>query len=82
MEGVLVADNSLQDQQKRGRPRGPPFEKGCSDNPAGRPYGLRSRATQMAEALLDGEAEVPTRKVVGLSPGRVSGKSIHPRAGR
>jgi hypothetical protein len=67
MEEVLVADNSLQDQQKRGMPRGRPFEKGCSGNPAGRPYGLRNRATQMAEALLDGEAEALTRKAVGLA---------------
>ena len=40
--------------------RGRPFQKG---NP-GRPRGARHRATQAAEALLDGEAEALTRKAI------------------
>ena len=45
------------------RPRGRPFAKG---NP-GRPVGLRHRRTLAAEALLDGEAEVITRKCIELA---------------
>ncbi len=45
--------------------RGKPFPKG---NP-GRPKGARHRATQAAEALLDGEAEALTRKAVELALG-------------
>ena len=47
----------------RKRPRGRPFAKG---NP-GRPVGLRHRRTLAAEALLDGEAEVITRKCIELA---------------
>ena len=43
--------------------RGKPFEPG---NP-GKPKGARHRATLAAEALLDGEAEALTRKVIGLA---------------
>src|SRR5690349_6485212 len=48
-------------------PRGRPFEKGTSGNPAGRPQGARNRTTLAAEALLDGEAEALTRKAVELA---------------
>jgi hypothetical protein len=41
--------------------------KGSSGNPAGRPMGCRNRATEMAEALLDGEAEALTRKALDLA---------------
>jgi hypothetical protein len=44
--------------------RGRPFESGKSGNPNGRPKGARNRATVLAEALLDGEAEAVTRKVI------------------
>ncbi|MGP0089382.1 MAG: DUF5681 domain-containing protein [Xanthobacteraceae bacterium] len=46
------------------RPRGRPFEPGVSGNPSGRPKGVRNRTTMAVEALLDGEAEALTRKVV------------------
>jgi hypothetical protein len=44
--------------------RGRPFEPGKSGNPKGRPKGSRNQATLLAEALLDGEAEAITRKLV------------------
>jgi hypothetical protein len=47
--------------------RGRPFPKGQSGNPAGKPPGTRNRATQLAERLLDGEAEDLTRMVIGLA---------------
>jgi hypothetical protein len=46
------------------RPRGRPFEPGVSGNPNGRPKGARNKTTMAVEALLDGEAEALTRKVV------------------
>jgi Family of unknown function (DUF5681) len=46
------------------RPRGRPFAKGRSGNPAGRPPGSRNRATLAAEALLDGEAAALARQAV------------------
>jgi hypothetical protein len=47
--------------------RGRPFRKGQSGNPAGRPPGVRNRATQNAQLLLEGEAETLTRKAVELA---------------
>ena len=44
--------------------RGRPFEPGQSGNPKGRPKGSRNTTTLMAEALLDGEAEAITRKLI------------------
>jgi hypothetical protein len=38
-----------------------------SGNPAGRPPGTRNHATEIAQALLDGEAEALTRKCVELA---------------
>jgi len=54
-------------QSLRPAERGRPFEKGLSGNPKGRPKGNRNRATVMAQALLDGEAEALIRKVVQLA---------------
>jgi hypothetical protein len=39
---------------------------GQSGNPAGKPKGTRNRATVAAEALLEGEAEMLTRKAIEL----------------
>ncbi|WP_264050419.1 DUF5681 domain-containing protein [Methylobacterium flocculans] len=47
--------------------RKPGFQPGQSGNPAGRPKGARSRATLALEAILEGEAEAITRKVIELA---------------
>jgi uncharacterized protein DUF5681 len=47
-------------------PRGR-FVRGRSGNPAGRPPGLRSRATLAAERMLDDEATALTRKALDLA---------------
>lgn len=45
-------------------PRGKPFTKGASGNPAGKPKGARHKTTLAIEALLDGEGEELTRKAI------------------
>src|SRR3954454_10666599 len=57
------------DAEKNTGKRGgaPPFQKGQSGNPRGRPPGARNRATQAVQAMLDGEAETITRKAVELA---------------
>jgi hypothetical protein len=60
-----MAVNDLQKQRRRGKGR--PFAKGVSGNPAGRPAGSRNPATEIAQALLDGEADALTRKCVELA---------------
>jgi hypothetical protein len=57
-----MAENTAAKQRRRGRGR--PFEPGHSGNPRGKPPGARHKATQAAEALLDGEAEALTRKAI------------------
>jgi uncharacterized protein DUF5681 len=47
--------------EQREAARGARWAKGQSGNPAGRPKGSRNRATLMAEALMDGEAQKLTR---------------------
>jgi len=54
--------DSLQEQV--GRDGAGRFRKGRSGNPAGRVAGSRNRATEMVEALLEGEAPALTRKIV------------------
>jgi hypothetical protein len=44
--------------------RGRPFAPGQSGNPLGRPRGARNKATIMAEALLDDQAEGIIHKVI------------------
>jgi hypothetical protein len=48
------------------RPNGR-FDKGKSGNPLGRPAGSRNKASLAAEAMLEGEAEQLTRKVLDLA---------------
>jgi len=43
------------------------FKPGQSGNPRGRPKGSLNKATLASQALLEGEAEVLTRKVVELA---------------
>ena len=43
------------------------FKTGLSGNPGGRPKGSLNKATLATQALLDGEAEALTRKVVELA---------------
>ena len=43
------------------------FTSGQSGNPGGRPKGALNKATLATQALLDGEAEALTRKVVELA---------------
>jgi hypothetical protein len=49
------------------RPRGRPFAKGQSGNPAGRRRGSRNKATMMAALYLDGEAVGLARKAVEMA---------------
>ena len=57
-----MAVNPLQKQRRHGPGR--PFQPGQSGNPTGRPPGARNAATQLAEALLDGQAEALIGKLV------------------
>jgi hypothetical protein len=45
----------------------PGFQPGHSGNPAGRPKGSLSRATQVLEAIFDREAEAITRKAIEMA---------------
>lgn len=49
------------------RPRGKPWVKGQSGNPAGRRRGSRNKATLIAALYLDGEAEGLVRKAVEMA---------------
>jgi Family of unknown function (DUF5681) len=51
-------------QRKQQRKQQMPFQKGQSGNPLGRPPGARSKATLIAESLLQGEAEAMTRLAI------------------
>ncbi len=43
------------------------FKPGQSGNPVGRPAGARNKTTLAMEALLEGEAEAITRKVIDMA---------------
>ena len=63
-EGMAV---NFQQKQRKRRGKGRPFAKGVSGNPAGRPVGSRNAATEMAQALLDGEADALVRRCIELA---------------
>ena len=50
-----------------GKQRGKPFEKGRSGNPYGRPEGSRNKATILAQALFDGQAEELIQKCIQMA---------------
>ena len=62
----LVMGDAASDDAENTAPkqRGRPFRPGASGNPRGRPKGARNQATVTAEALLDGEAEAISRKLI------------------
>jgi hypothetical protein len=68
-EGLRTAGRDTRGRFAKGRSGNPAgcFRKGRSGNPAGRRAGVRNRATETAELLLDGEAEALTRKVIELA---------------
>jgi hypothetical protein len=53
-----------EDEDAARHPRGRPYEPGQSGNPKGRPKGSRNKTTLAIEALLDGEWESITRKLI------------------
>ena len=58
-----MAETAARKQRGPGRR----FQPGNSGNPAGRPVGCRNATTLAVEALLDGEAEAITRRVVNAA---------------
>ena len=62
MENIKSSLGPTEDTAKK--QRGRPFEPGTSGNPNGRPKGSRNRTTVAIEALLDGESEAITRKLL------------------
>ncbi len=65
-----MTDEPVFDEKEQGiRDATGRFRAGKSGNPRGRPLGARDRATVAAQALLDGEAESLTRKVIELALG-------------
>ncbi len=53
------------------------FKRGRSGNPASKQRGTRNRTTLAVEALLDGEAEALTKKVIELG---MAGDGVGPAA--
>ncbi len=56
----MLTENTAREQ----RPRGKPFPKGVSGNPAGRPKGTRNRATVLLEAITDDDLHAIVTKVI------------------
>ena len=56
---ILVNEPATIQRAARGR-----FAAGNSANPLGRPRGARGRTAQAIESLMDGEAELLTRKII------------------
>jgi hypothetical protein len=54
-------ENSTPNQRRHG------FQPGQSGNPAGKPKGTRHRATMLAEALFDGQAEQLVQKAIEMA---------------
>ena len=63
-KAISLADGLMEKQQK---PRGRPFVKGQSGNPAGRPRKSKNNATKAMQLLLDAEAQALTHKAVELA---------------
>jgi len=60
-EKLMPVDSLLKQEGRDAEGR---FRKGASGNPAGRRRGVRNKATEAAERLLEGEAEALTRTAV------------------
>ena len=65
MEDIKTSLAPAEDTAKK--QRGRPFEPGKSGNPNGRPKGSRNKTTLAIEALLEGELEAITRKLLGMA---------------
>ena len=66
-EAPFTAIDENPDEPPSLKARGRSFKRGKSGNPAGRPKGARNRTTLAAEALLEGQAEAITQKVVDMA---------------
>jgi uncharacterized protein DUF5681 len=66
-EGADMSDD--ENAEKNDVPRGRPFEKGESGNPAGRPKGSRNRASLIRDALIDGASERLLQKALEKADG-------------
>jgi len=60
----MPATTPLAADDKSEAPRGGSFKPGQSGNPKGRPKGSRNKTTLALEALIEGEAEEITRKLI------------------
>ena len=63
----MPADSLQKQENPDHRPSDTRFSKGRSGNPSGRQPGCRNRSTLAAESLLEGEADLLTRKAIDLA---------------